>query len=156
MHWRHILSRLGMDEHDASSHSPIPSYTIYTILLLSHSIHSIHSIRLEGKIVDRLRRRAPDAGRCHFEMVQLHEEGMEHLKAADSWARRWKMMDNPRTWDFHGENQLSMGDFPLPCLTTRGYVAVGKWGIPHQIQRYTIFGPTYVAEIWNLWNPHWI
>ncbi|CAL1169701.1 unnamed protein product [Cladocopium goreaui] len=34
-----------------------------------------------GKIVDRLRRRAPDAGRCHFEMVQLHEEGMEHLKA---------------------------------------------------------------------------
>eukprot|EP00435_Cladocopium_sp_Y103_P057770 s218_g20.t1 len=34
-----------------------------------------------GNIVDRLRRRAPDVGRCHFEMVQLHEEGMEHLKA---------------------------------------------------------------------------
>ena len=83
-----------------------------TILLLSHSIHSIHSIhiRREGKIVDRLRRRAPDAGRCHFEMVQLHEEGMEHLKAADSWGR-WKMMDNPRTWDFHGKINYQWGIF---------------------------------------------
>eukprot|EP00434_Breviolum_minutum_P036292 symbB.v1.2.032152.t2/scaffold3710.1/size51634/2 len=34
-----------------------------------------------ANIVDRLRRRAPDVRRCHFEMVALHEEGMEHLKA---------------------------------------------------------------------------
>ena len=36
----------------------------------------------QANIVDRLRRRVPDVGRCHFEMVALHEEGMEHLKAA--------------------------------------------------------------------------
>ena len=45
---------------------------------------SIATFNVPGKanIVDRLRRRAPDVGRCHFEMVALHEEGMEHLKAA--------------------------------------------------------------------------
>mmetsp|Transcript_38389 Transcript_38389/g.47562 ORF Transcript_38389/g.47562 Transcript_38389/m.47562 type:complete len:233 (-) Transcript_38389:142-840(-) len=34
-----------------------------------------------GKIVERLQQRVPDVGRCQFEMAQLHEEGMEHLKA---------------------------------------------------------------------------
>ncbi|CAE7341718.1 unnamed protein product [Symbiodinium pilosum] len=31
--------------------------------------------------IDRLRRRTPDVGRCHFELLQLHEQGLEHLKA---------------------------------------------------------------------------
>ena len=32
MHWRHILSRSAMDEHDASSHSPIASHTWHSML----------------------------------------------------------------------------------------------------------------------------
>lgn len=35
----------------------------------------------KGNAISRLKRRAPDVGRCHFEMVQLHKEGMEYLQA---------------------------------------------------------------------------
>ncbi|CAJ1388395.1 unnamed protein product [Effrenium voratum] len=35
----------------------------------------------QAKVTDRLRRRVPDVGRCHFELTQLHEEGLAHLKA---------------------------------------------------------------------------
>ena len=38
--------------------------------------------------IDRLRRRTPDVGRCHFELLQLHEQGLEHLKAPEPRARR--------------------------------------------------------------------
>lgn len=34
-----------------------------------------------ASIIDRLRRKVPDVGRCQFEMVQLQEEANEHLKA---------------------------------------------------------------------------
>ena len=72
--------------------------------------------------MDRLRRRAPDVGRCHFEMVQLHEEGMEHLKAA-----AWIAGPRFRTWvdllmgKSHGKIPMKInliGEFPTVAMFT--------------------------------------
>ena len=45
-------------------------------------LQSVSCAQPEVNTIDRLRRRTPDVGRCHFELLQLHEQGLEHLKAS--------------------------------------------------------------------------
>ena len=51
----------------------------------------------EAKVTDRLRRRVPDVGRCHFELTQLHEDGLAHLKAGPYgvWVTAGNEVGNP-------------------------------------------------------------
>ena len=53
-----------------------------------------HLAPSQASIIDRLRRKVPDVGRCQFEMVQLQEEANEHLKAGT-------LLGHAGTWTWH-------------------------------------------------------